>query len=421
MTYRELLRRRDIALMLSVVNISRLASGLIPFGIIAYYTSENDYALAGAASAIFLIVTAISAPAKGRFITRWSPRSVVMPMVLAYGALCGASTLVAQAGAPTLVPLAMIAAGSLIVPPVGALVRSSWNRLAPGGDESRTLHALDSVTEELTFAVAPVLTSVIWVTWGAAWTVTTGAASAIIGTALILAAGLRRSSGVRSIFADRALVLAPAAGRPWFTRLASGLRIYSSRRTAGLLAPMFGLGVAMGGLSLVLPDWSQRHVGQAAFSGILLGVISLSGTVVGALAGRLPTRVLSDVRQYQLACGLTGLAMILFAAADDVVVAVIASVILGAGMTPMFIASFVIVGQVIPVHSHTEVNAALGSGFNLGNGCATLSVGVLIAALPGSMTLAVAALIVVAACGMSLLLPSTRRSKLDQIPIADPR
>lgn len=407
MTYRDVLRDRDVALMLAVVNIARLSSGLIPFGIIAFYASRNEYAFAGIASAVFMVVTSVTAPAKARLLTRLSPRRVVMPMVSAYGALCSAAILAADHGTPFALAVAVIAAGGCVAPPLGSVVRSAWNHVAPTPEASRVLHALDSVTEEFTFAVAPILTSAIWITVGASWIVPVGAVFAIIGAALVMAVGLRANSKTRGLFAlpQRSPILLNAGSRR--ERLASSLAVYRSPAASGLIIPMFGLGVAMGALSIVLPDWSRIHLGEEAVSGILLGIISLAGAATGLVAGRLPTRKISDLRQYQLACALVVVAMFLFAVSQDLFTSVVAAIILGAGMTPMFIASFVIVGQVVTPSDHTEVNAALGSGFNLGNGAATFGAGILVASIDGPATLLMCAVATVVLCAASLLLRAT--------------
>src|SRR4029077_3499864 len=117
-------------------------------------------------------------------------------------------------------------------PPTSPLVRSAWTRIAADDSANRALHALDSVSEEFVFAVAPVLTSAVWLWWGAVWAVPVGALMEITGAALVLAVGLRRGYEARPVFTDpipASHAPADGAARPtWRAGLARSVEAYRS-------------------------------------------------------------------------------------------------------------------------------------------------------------------------------------------------
>lgn len=416
--YRELLSSRDIASVLTVVNIGRLSSGVVPFGIVAYFTDKHAYAQAGIASSVFMVVTALTAPAKGRMISRLSPKVTLLPMSILYALACAAGILLADQ-LPFVVVLAFILTGGACAPPTGAVVRSLWTEIAGDNDaENRALHSLDSVSEEFTFAIAPVITAAIWAWAGAVWAVPIGGVLTIVGTALLLAVGLTGSAPTRHVLTQQLQPDAPTAKPTGFRgRCAHAVAAYRSRAAVGLLVPMLGLGAAMGALSIVLPAWASNHVGSPAFSGVLLGVVSLAGAIAGLVAPKLPTAHLSDVRQYQLAAGTVAISMVVFAVSGSVAVSLIAAVLLGVGMTPMFISAYVLVGKIARKQDHTEINAALGSGFNLGDGLTGLVIGVLITLTSGAVALGVFAAVVAVLASAAGLLP--RHSPTDTAAAAD--
>ncbi len=63
-SYRSLLSSKDTARILLAINISRLSGGIVPFGLVAFYASRDDFSAAGIASAIFMVVGAFTAPYK---------------------------------------------------------------------------------------------------------------------------------------------------------------------------------------------------------------------------------------------------------------------------------------------------------------------------------------------------------------------
>jgi len=106
--------------------------------------------------------------------------------------------------------------------------------------------------------------------------------------------------------------------------------------------------------------------------------------------------------------------MVLFALSTTIALSVIASLLMGLGMTPMFINAYVLVSDVAEERDHTELNAALGSSFNLGDGLATLALGMMIGLFTSTVAVLLGTIVVFCLCASSMLL--TRRGVAAAIP-----
>ncbi|WP_353061696.1 hypothetical protein [Arcanobacterium hippocoleae] len=82
--YKEILSDREASPLLLAINFSRLAAGLVPFGLIALYASKHEYMFAGIASSLLMAAGALTAPYKGRLIMRFSPLRTIVPMSVGY-------------------------------------------------------------------------------------------------------------------------------------------------------------------------------------------------------------------------------------------------------------------------------------------------------------------------------------------------
>ncbi len=61
-SYRTLLNKPGFVGLLFAVSVGRLASGLVPFGLMAIFAQGEKFMLAGGVSAIFMLVTSLSGP-----------------------------------------------------------------------------------------------------------------------------------------------------------------------------------------------------------------------------------------------------------------------------------------------------------------------------------------------------------------------
>ncbi|MCU7820432.1 MFS transporter [Kitasatospora sp. DSM 101779] len=401
-TYRTLWGDRRVVCVITAVTLGRLAAGMVPFGMIALFTGRHQLGWAGAAFAAFLIGAALSGPAKGALIDRFGAHRLLLPMAAAFAATTSAAAVLALSDSVVLRPLALAltAASAALAPPNSAVLRTVWTEIARSDEENTRLHSLDSVVEEATFVVAPLLTSGIWLAVGAQWAVITGGLSALLGT-------LWFKRMIHSLGADRVLRGTPKRSGPAGGTDGRG-GVLLSRNGAALLVPMAALGIAMGALSVGYPAWTLAH-GHVQLAGVLMALDSVGGIVAGLLYGRLPTR---DARPWLRYFGavlvlVAGLAVV--AVSGGLAPVMLGSLLVGASLTPMYIIAYVLVGAGFPKDRHTTVNAGIGSAYNLGSGAAALAVGALLGGwrlTPTLLLVAAVALVLGAAALLGRTLPT---------------
>lgn len=326
-------------------------------------------------------------------------------MSLVFALLLGTGVTLNASGASFVVAMAGIVSGAAVAPPTLAVVRAIWTNVAETPATNRALHALDSTTEELTFAISPLITSVLWATGGVFWSIPVGLCAGVLGNIAIVVLASRREAS------SHALMTRPLSGPPASNELFESVSVTSKRSiyfqpaAVGLLLPMVGLGIAMGGLSLILPAWSGQNLGAEAISGVLLSVVSFAGFLAGIAFGKLPGGRVAARLQYQGAVALVAVGVLLFMVSEGIVLAVLGASCVGVGMTPMFIASYMMVGDYFADTSHTEINAALGSSFNIGSGIATTVCGFALVVLGTNNVLLALTICTIALAATSVLLP----------------
>lgn len=410
-SYWKILTNRETGPLLLAANFGRLSGGLVPFGLVAFYTDRNEPVFAGIASVTFMVISSLTAPYKGRLVTRYSPRTAILPMSLIFALLVTAGVSLDVTGFGFAPAITGISAGSAFAPPTPAVVRSVWTNISDTQQMNRALHALDSTTEELTFAISPLITAFLWSTIGPFWSIPIGLFAGLIGNATIVWLASRPPAS------SRVLMTQPRTSQGCDNientngTHKRALSLYLRPSATGLLLPMLGLGVVMGGLSLVLPSWAGENLGNQSASGLLLAIISFAGFAAGLVFGRLPERWVSARLQYQMSAALISVGALFFSLSDDIVGAICAAILIGVGMTPMFIASYAMVGDYFSGHEHTEINAALGSTFNIGDGLASLLCGFALVALATGQVLLLLGVCALALSFTAVFLPRVDRKR----------
>ena len=129
--------------------------------------TTGSYGSAGAVAAVTGVSMALFAPQSGRLADRFGQRAVLLPGVLVHAASVGGLTALALADAPAVgaVRWRRCPTGAS-VPQIGPMVRARWAaQLArPGRPASPllpTAAAFESVTDEFTFVVGPVLATAL--------------------------------------------------------------------------------------------------------------------------------------------------------------------------------------------------------------------------------------------------------------------
>ena len=327
--------------------IGRLPMGAVGL-VIILRTKEitGSFALGGIATGAYALAIGVIAPVMGRLIDLKGQTRVLLITGPAYAcALIGFSLLPDDAHMLPIVALAALSGASQ--PPLGATVRTLWNRTC---DDPAVRHVLfngESAVLEAIYISGPVL-----IVAGIGGLVSIEAAAAACGifglVGALMFAGTRASRSWQPE-PDRAVGLAGALASP-------GVRT--------LLATMAVVGAGVGIIEVAVPALCEG-AGRPSATGFVLGIWGLGSLIGGVVAGRLAAaedpgrRVV--VLLGALAAGTTPLVL-----AEGVLS--LGALIFVAGITiaPALAAVHSLAGQLATAGTVTEAYTWLGTGMGSG-------------------------------------------------------
>ncbi len=370
-SYRTLLAKPGFAGLLLAVSAGRLASGLIPFGLMAVFFQTDKYLSAGVVSVCFMLAASLSAPWRGRLIDRASAQ-VVLPWLAAASVIANALAFLALHGGTSMVPgVALTCVGAALAPINSAVLRSIWSAISPDEMERKALHALDSTLEECVYVVAPLVVGSLWFMVGPSWAVLAGGIAIALGTGMLFFFARRAGEEVWRVLQHKS---APASGE---SATAKRRGVVFSPAGLALTIPMFSFALCMGMGSIAFAAWSAKHY-AASFTSILAALGSVGGVVGGLLYGKasVSDEVTSKLYLWMPACvGVATIPMLLSTSAGMASIVALCS---GLVMTPMFIAAYMRVPATFARDNLNEANASIGSSYNLGAGLGSLLAGVMV-------------------------------------------
>ncbi|MFC5911474.1 MFS transporter, partial [Streptacidiphilus monticola] len=158
--YAALLRTPGAHRFLLPAFAARLPYAMLGLGtVLLVHDTTGSYATAGAVAAVASITQVVGAPLTGRWADRQGQAAVLVPCLALHGAAVLALVALALGHAPH--PLLFAAAGlaGATLPQIGAMVRARWiHALRDAHPETlSTAFAFESVTDELTFVLGPLL------------------------------------------------------------------------------------------------------------------------------------------------------------------------------------------------------------------------------------------------------------------------
>ncbi|MFD1663145.1 MFS transporter [Streptomyces caeni] len=318
--------------------------------------TTGSYGAAGAVAAVTGVSMALFAPSGGRLADRRGQRAVLVPGVLVHALSGGALTALALAHAPLWALFAAAVPTGASVPQIGPMVRARWGARLHGSPLLTTAAAFESVTDELTFVLGPLLATALCTT-------VAPAAGLLAEAALTLAGGL--------LFAAQKGTQPPVAAVPHArVRHASALRVPGVR----VLAVAFlGIGSVFGGLQVALTAFSES-IGEPGLNGVLYGVFAagnmLSGVVYGAVAWK-------AAPQRRLVLGHAALAAAASAlwTAHSVIVLAGLGLLVGVCIAPALITGYTLVERLVPAGARTEAFTWLTGAVALGQAAAVTVAG----------------------------------------------
>ncbi|RZU15179.1 MFS transporter [Streptomyces sp. BK239] len=318
--------------------------------------TTGSYGAAGAAAAVTGVSMALFAPYSGRLADRHGQRAVLVPGVILHAVAALTLTALALADAPLWALFAAAVPTGASVPQVGPMVRARWGVKLKGSPLMSTAAAFESVTDELTFVVGPLLATALC-------TAVNPAAGLVTEASLTLVGGLLFA-------AQKSTQPSVADGGHARVQHASALSVPGVRV---LIVTFLGIGSVFGGMQVSLAAYSES-IGEPGLNGILYGTFAagnmLSGLVCGAIAWKAAPQHRLVVAYAALALTASGLW-----AAHSVLVLAGLGLLVGMCIAPALITGYTLVDGLVPAGARTEAFTWLTGAVALGQAAAVTVAG----------------------------------------------
>ncbi|MFV2118643.1 MFS transporter, partial [Streptomyces sp. Act-28] len=328
---------------------ARQPFAMLTIGIVLLVQHTTDsYGSAGAVAAVTGVSMALFAPQGGRLADRFGQRAVLVPGVLVHAASVSLLTALALAGAPLWALFAAAVPSGASVPQVGPMVRARWAARLEGSPLMSTAAAFESVTDEFTFVVGPVLATALCTGVHPAAGLVAEASLTLVG-GLLFAAQKRTQPAHRSSSGTGAGPRASALSVP-------GVRV--------LAVAFLGIGSVFGGMQVSLTAFTEE-IGDPGVNGLLYGLFAagnmLAGITVGAVAWKSGPRRRLIVGY----AALTAAASLLWSAQSVLLLGGLGLVV-GLCIAPALISGYTLVEPLVPASARTEAFTWLTGAVALG-------------------------------------------------------
>ncbi len=346
----------------------------------------GSYGQAGAVSATLALAGALAGPVISRLIDRAGARRVLLILaglhVLA-GTVFGSVVLVR---APTAVMLAAAALTGATLPQVGAVARERWATLLADSPTLQSAYALESVLDEVSFAVGPAAAGLLA---GALPPAGLIVALACAATAVPLFAALPTPQVPRAVRTTPVTDTAAPPGTGTGTSTSIGTpsdagAAAHTGATAGICATagprsvpvallpgmpaviiaFAGLGGFFGAGEVALIALGREH-GWGAGAGLLPVLITVVSLLSGLVYGARPASG-DPVRRFALAGLALAAAAVLIPATDRLVLVVVGAGLAGLPLAPLMILGNTVAGRLVPPTRRTEGFTWLTAGTSVG-------------------------------------------------------
>ena len=355
--YLALLRLPGAARFCVSAMIGRAPMSMFGLGtVLLVAASTGRYALAGLISGAGSIGYAVSAPQIARLADRFGQHRVLRPLIACFAIACVVFVSCAELRAPIwLLAITGCVAGSSM-PSLGSMVRARWSALLSDPAALHSAFALESVVDEMTFVIGPVLVTVLATAFPWAGVLLCMVLSAA-GT-LYFAAQRQTEPPVRP---QTEPAVRPQAGTP--LRRPARLRLPA----AGLLtmAPLyFCIGAMFASIDLSTVDFAQRS-GHKPLAGLILGTYALSSGIGGLWYGSRAWRAPLE-RRFALTLVLTVAGVATFWAQPSLISLDAGVLIAGLTISPTLIAGYGLIERQARDARQTEAMTWLSSAISIG-------------------------------------------------------
>ncbi|MFD3437578.1 MFS transporter [Streptomyces sp. NPDC058685] len=355
--YGQLLRTPGVWTFLLPGFAARQPFAMLTIGIVLLVQhTTGSYGSAGAVAAVTGVSMALFAPQSGKLADRFGQRAVLLPGVLVHAASVVALTSLALADAPLWALFAAAVPAGASVPQVGPMVRARWAAKLERSPLMPTAAAFESVTDEFTFVVGPVLATALC-------TGVHPAAGLIAEAALTLAGGLLFAAQSRTQPAVRPLT---ADSAPRVSALSvPGVRV--------LAVAFLGIGSVFGGMQVSLTAFSEE-IGNPGANGLLYGVFAAGNMLAGIACGAIAWKSSPRRRMILGYTGLTLAASLLWSVHSVALLGGL-GLIVGLCIAPALISGYTLVEPLVPATARTEAFTWLTGAVALGQAAAVTVAG----------------------------------------------
>ncbi|GAA3039078.1 MFS transporter [Streptosporangium longisporum] len=383
--------------------VARLPNAMLQLGVLLLvHWSTGSYGAAGVAAAAAAVAPALVGPRTGRLADRYGQARVLLPQIAVHAAALGALLALASAHAPAVWLVVASALAGASMPQIGAMVRARWAHVLGGSGGLGTAFALESITDELTFTLAPVLLVAVSTGFSPVW--------ALLVALVMVVAGTLAFAGVRG-----------GAPEPMPVRVRSRHGVLRMRGVAVLAGAFAALGTVFGSLQVGITS-STAALGQAAAAGPVYASFSGASLAGGLLYGAVRWRAGAPVR-LAVTLGLLSAATVALTLAGTVPLLYGGAAVAGFVIAPAVITGYTLVEGLIPAEVRTEaftwLNGAVGLGVAAGASVAGRLVdgfGPSVAFLVPPVTTGAAALLVLVS--LRRLLPRAERGPVRELVTA---
>ncbi|MFC9507873.1 MFS transporter [Streptomyces sp. NPDC057002] len=318
--------------------------------------TTGSYGAAGAAAAVTGVSMALFAPYSGRLADRYGQRAVLIPGVLLHAVSGLTLTALALLDAPLWAVFVAAVPTGASVPQVGPMVRARWGVKLKDSPLLTTAAAFESVTDELTFVVGPLLATALCTAIDPAAGLVTEASLTLIG-GLLFAAQKSTQPSIED-------------GGHARVEHTSALRIPGVRV---LMVTFLGIGAVFGGMQVSLAAFTES-IGEPGLNGVLYGVFAAGNMISGLVCGAIAWKA---APQRRLVIGYTALALTASGlwAAHSVPVLAGLGLLVGMCIAPALITGYTLVDGLVPAGARTEAFTWLTGAVALGQAAAVTVAG----------------------------------------------
>jgi MFS family permease len=285
--YSDILARPGALTFSAAGGIARLPMSMTGIGIVLLVSAVyGSYGLAGTVSAVHVVATAVCSPHVARLVDRYGQARVMRPLLAVAATALAGLIVAATTHAPTWMLYVTAAVSGATLGSMGAMVRARWTNLLPDSRRLHTAFSLESVLDDVVFAVGPVAATLLATSVAPSAGLVLALVAATVGGYWFLAQrgteppvrprpdGVREGSAIRSgVMLTLAAIFTTIGGVFGATNVATVAFAEEQGRTelAGPVLAGFAVASVVSGLL-----YGSRHWTSPMWRRFLVGVVALA-------------------------------------------------------------------------------------------------------------------------------------------------